>query len=160
MIYIGLGSNLGDSRELVSNAMGRIQSEFKVPLIKSSLWQSEPIDCPEGSADFVNGVVGFESPVDLVPADLLQRLQSLEIEFGRPAIHVVNAPRQLDLDILFFGDRVLNSTQLTLPHPRAKERAFVLLPLQEIAPDLVFPTLGSSVNELAAMISKEGVRKL
>jgi 2-amino-4-hydroxy-6-hydroxymethyldihydropteridine diphosphokinase len=159
MIYIALGSNLGDSRNLIQNAFDRIQNELEVPLVKSSLWRSKPVDCPEGSADFINAVVGFAAHVDQDPFDLLQQLQSLEIEFGRPADHAQNIPRSLDLDIILFGDRIVDLTDLTIPHPRAKERAFVILPLLEIAPDLVFPDSGLSINELAAMVSSEGVRK-
>jgi len=159
MIYVALGSNLGDSRKLVRSAMDRIQLELDVPLVKSSLWCSLPIDCPEGSADFVNAVVGFEARAEQQPLDLLLQLQSMEVAFGRPAIHGYNSPRTLDLDIVCFGDRVVTSTDLTIPHPRAQERAFVLLPLLEIAPDLIFSDSGHSVNELVGLVSSEGVRK-
>ena len=133
MIYIALGSNLGDSENLIRDAMDRIERDVGASLVKSSLWASAPVDCPEGTADFVNAVVGFEASADQEPLALLQHLQALEIEFGRPAIHARNTPRSLDLDIICFGARVMNSTELTIPHPRAKDRAFVLLPLQEIA---------------------------
>ena len=160
IIYIGLGSNLGDSRNLIREAMHRLEHEVDGPVFKSSQWRSKPIDCPEGSADFVNAVVGFEALADQDPFKLLRHLQALEIEFGRPAIHARNSPRCLDLDIICFGARVINSMDLTIPHPGAKDRAFVLLPLQEIAPDLVFPDSGLSVNELAAMVSSQGMEKL
>jgi 2-amino-4-hydroxy-6-hydroxymethyldihydropteridine diphosphokinase len=160
MIYIALGSNLGDSRNLIHSAIDRIELDLDGHLVKSSLWSSEPIDCPEGSADFVNAMVGFEALADQDPFKLLQHLQALEHEFGRPTTRARNSARCLDLDIICYGDRVLTSTELTIPHPRAHERAFVLLPLQEIAPELVFPDSGRSVNELAAMVSRQGMEKL
>jgi len=160
MIYIGLGSNLGDSRNLIREAMHRLEQQAEGPVFKSSQWGSKPIDCPEGSADFVNAVIGFEALADQEPFKLLRHLQALEIEFGRPAQYERNSPRSLDLDIICFAERVMNSTELVIPHPRAKERAFVLLPLQEIAPELVFPDSGLSVRELVDRVSCEGVEKL
>lgn len=160
MIYIALGSNLGNSKQLILDAMDKLELWIRSTLVRSSLWRSRPLDCPDGSADFVNAVVGYEAPDGENPMHLLQRLQALEAESGRPATRDRNSPRSLDLDIVCIGSLVMNTTDLTIPHPRAKDRVFVLLPLQEIAPELVFPDSGLSVKELVAKVSSAGVVRI
>lgn len=160
MIYIALGSNLGNSRKLILDAMDKLELQIGDTLVRSSLWHSRPVDCPEGTADFVNAVVGYEIPEGENPMHVLLRLQALETEFGRPPTHERNSPRCLDLDIVCVGAMVMNTPDLVIPHPRAKERAFVLLPLQEIAPKFVFPDSGMSVNELVAKVSSAGVVRI
>ena len=160
MIYIALGSNLGDSRQLIVAAMNRIEEQQCGPVIRSSLWRSEPLDCPEGSADFINAMIGYKAGSGENPGALLGRLQRLETEYGRAANQVRNSPRYLDLDIICFGNLVLHTPTLTIPHPRAQERAFVLLPLLEIAPDLIFPDSRLTAAQLVSEISTEGVVRL
>jgi 2-amino-4-hydroxy-6-hydroxymethyldihydropteridine diphosphokinase len=110
-----------------------------------------PVDCPPGSASFLNAVAEIQvDPAQLSPSGLLARLQAFEIERGRPAQHGRNTPRPLDLDILYFGDLVLKEAGLTLPHPRLVDRLFVLQPLAELRPALVLPGQTSTVRELLA----------
>jgi 2-amino-4-hydroxy-6-hydroxymethyldihydropteridine diphosphokinase len=168
MVYIALGSNLGDSQNLITTAMNRLAEElttsaegqFDRNFQRSSLWLSAPVDCPEGSADFVNAVIGFAAAGSETPIRLLRQLQDIEADYGRPQQRGVNAPRTLDLDIICFGSVVMDNDELIIPHPRATQRAFVLLPLQEIAPALVLPGTGVSVSVLAAELTHEGVRKI
>ena len=148
LAIIALGSNVGDPRRNVLRAMGRLQEFSDAPLLKSSLWQTSPVDCPPGSPPFINAVVGLAPRPGETPESLLGKLRALEIEFGRRPKQVLNEPRPLDLDLIAFGDRVRATSTLALPHPRAHQRRFVLEPLSEIAPDLVLPGQSRVVTSL------------
>jgi len=129
--------------------------------LRSSLWQTAPVDCPPGSPAFVNAVVGFRPRDNETPETLLAKLQALEREFGRRPKKVLNETRPLDLDLIAFGNETRATRELTLPHPRAHERRFVLQPLSEIALDLVLPGQSRSVAELLHRLSlDENMRKL
>ena len=146
--FIALGSNLGDSAQILRDAMARLQGFSDSPLKKSSLWQTAPVDCPPDSPMFVNAVVALTPRTGETPESLHAKLQALEKEFGRQPKKVANEPRPLDLDLIAFGGEVRNSSQLTLPHPRAHLRKFVLQPLAEIAPDFILPRQTKTVAEL------------
>ena|SRR5947207_1948096 len=148
MTFIALGSNLGDPKQNVLRAMDRLQQTTDFPLLRSSLWQSTPVECPPGSPMFVNAVAGLLPRTDETPESLLNKLLALEHEFGRQARDVLNAPRPLDLDLIAFRQETRHSERLTLPHPRAHLRRFVLQPLTEIAPDLVLPGQVLSIRQL------------
>ncbi len=148
--YIALGSNLGDSRRSILEAMARLQKLSDRPILKSSLWQTAPVNCPPGSPLFVNAVIGFVPQKNETPESLLQKLRTLEKEFGRPPKKVLNEPRPLDLDLIAFGTETRNSPELILPHPRAHLRRFVLQPLSEIAPDLILPGQSKTISQLLA----------
>ena len=150
LAFIALGSNLDDSRAVVKRAIKRLQSLSAGPLLKSSLWETEPVDCPPGSRPFINAVVGLTPRPGETPGGLFAKLQALEREFGRPAEHGHNTPRSLDLDLLAFGTMVCVSMELVLPHPRAHQRRFVLAPWSEIAPEFIPPGQGKTVRELLA----------
>ncbi len=159
--YIALGSNLGDSRDTVLRAMERLQELSAQPLARSSLLETTPVDCPPGSPNFVNAVVGFTPRPGETPESLLQKLQALEREFGRTPKKVLNEARPLDLDLIAFGNETRSTPQLSLPHPRAHLRQFVLQPLGEIAPNLVLPGQTKTVSELLKQLTTtESVRKL
>lgn len=155
LAIIALGSNLGDSQKTLADAVARLQSFSDEPLVKSSPWQTSPVDCPPGSPKFLNAVVGFIPRKAETPESLHAKLQALEKEFGRRPKQVLNEARPLDLDLVAFGDEVRSSPELTLPHPRAHERRFVLQPLSEIAPELVLPGQTKTVAELLAARSGE-----
>lgn len=148
LAVVALGSNLGDSATLVREAMDRVEQLAGVPVRRSSLWRTTPVDCPPGSPVFVNAVVGFSVPRGWVSRRFLESLQALEREFGRRPKTVHNEARPLDLDLIVWGDERQTDGFLTLPHPRAHERRFVLEPLAEIAPGLRWPGRGVSVTEL------------
>jgi 2-amino-4-hydroxy-6-hydroxymethyldihydropteridine diphosphokinase len=158
--FIALGSNLGNSRQIVLGVMDAIQKSGRQPLLRSSLWRSTPVDCPDGAADFINAVIGYEPPASESPGDLLQFLQATEIAWGRTREPVLNAPRRIDLDIIGFRSEVVNTADLVIPHPRACDRLFVLNPLQEIAPDLILPGMNQSISALAAGLPPAGIVKL
>ena len=161
LAIVALGSNLGDPRRNVLQAMVRLQEFAAGPLLKSSLWQSTPLDCPPGSPVFVNAVVGLIPCAGESPESLLAKLQALEEEFGRRPRKVLNEPRPLDLDLIAFGGETRAARQLTLPHPRAHERRFVLQPLNEIAPDLILPGQAQSVAYLLERLPPDAeMRKL
>jgi 2-amino-4-hydroxy-6-hydroxymethyldihydropteridine diphosphokinase len=148
--FVALGSNLGDSRRIILEAMARLQKFSGRPLLKSSLWQTMPVNCPPGSPLFVNAVAGFAPQKNETPESLLQKLRALEKEFGRPPKKALNEPRSLDLDLIAFGTETRNSPGLILPHPRAHLRRFVLQPLSEIAPDFILPGQSKTVSQLLA----------
>ena len=154
LAIVALGSNLGDSRRIILEAMARLQKLSGRPLLKSSLWQTTPVNCPPGSPLFVNAVVGFAPQKNETPESLLQKLRALEKEFGRARGLVLNEPRILDLDLIAFGKETRNSPGLVLPHPRAHLRRFVLQPLSEIAPDLILPGQSKTVSQLLAGLSE------
>lgn len=161
LAFVALGSNLGDSVQIIQSAMDRLQQLSSPPLLRSSLWRSSPVDCPPGSPDFVNAVVGLLPATDDTPESLLDRLQALEQEFGRQPKKILNESRPLDLDLITFGTEIRNSEKLVLPHPRAHQRRFVLEPLVEVAPELVLP--GQRRNAaalLASLRSDEQIERL
>jgi 2-amino-4-hydroxy-6-hydroxymethyldihydropteridine diphosphokinase len=161
MAFVALGSNLGDSVEIIRRAFVRLQMLSDAPLLRSSLWRSAPVDCPDGSPPFVNAMAGLRPQADETPQSLLHRLQVLEAEFGRRRGKIPNEPRLLDLDLIAFGARTVNLPELVLPHPRAHLRRFVLQPLAEIAPDFVLPGRGRGAAALLGDLSTtEVVEKL
>jgi 2-amino-4-hydroxy-6-hydroxymethyldihydropteridine diphosphokinase len=158
---ISLGSNLGDSRRIILEAMERLQELSGQPILKSSLWQTTPVNCPPNSPLFVNAVAGLAAQKNETPESLLQKLRALEKEFGRTPKKVLNEPRALDLDLIAFGSETRNSPELILPHPRAHLRRFVLQPLSEIAPDLILPGQSKTISKLlAGLPDKEIVTRL
>jgi 2-amino-4-hydroxy-6-hydroxymethyldihydropteridine diphosphokinase len=153
--FVALGSNLGNSRETLLRAMDRLEKLSAAPLLRSSLWETEPIDCLPGAAPFINAMVGLTPLSSETPESLLQKLKALEIEFGRAPKKILNEPRPLDLDLISFCSEVRTSSSLTLPHPRAHERRFVLAPWNEIAPDYVMPKQTRAVRELLAQLGPD-----
>jgi 2-amino-4-hydroxy-6-hydroxymethyldihydropteridine diphosphokinase len=156
LAFVALGANLGDAQLTVVQAMDRLQAWSRRALLRSSLWRTTPVDCPPGSPLFINGIAGFLPSETLTPEELLQELQAIEIAFGRKPKITLNEPRPLDLDLITFGQQTIRSASLILPHPRAHERRFVLLPLNEIAPDLVLPGQTRSVSNLLACLPSQG----
>lgn len=137
--FVALGSNLGDSRSILVRAMDRLEIWSRVAILRSSIIVSQPVDCPPGSPDFLNAVVGLLPLEDETPESLLSKLLALELEFGPRPRNIPNEPRLLDLDLILFGKEVRQTERLSLPHPRAHLRDFVRDPLKEIAPKLVLP---------------------
>jgi 2-amino-4-hydroxy-6-hydroxymethyldihydropteridine diphosphokinase len=149
-VFVALGSNLGDSAQILRRAVARLQGLSDAPIRRSSLWKTSPVDCPPGSPPFVNAVAALVPRAGETPEILLRKLQALEKEFGRRPKQVLNEPRPLDLDLIAFGSETRNTPALTLPHRRAHLRRFVLQPLSEIAPDLVLPGQSKTVAQLLA----------
>ena len=145
--FIGLGANLGDARATVERAIGQIAELPQSRLIhRSSLYRTAPVN--SSGDDYINAVV--EIATALAPLELLHHLQGLENQAGRKRPYR-NAPRTLDLDILLFGDLQIDSPELTVPHPRLWERAFVVMPLAEVAPERV-----SEAQRLAVSLGVSG----
>ncbi len=150
IVVVALGSNLGDSRGILEEAFQRLQALSPTAIQRSSIWETEPVDCPPGSPPFANAVVVMGVASGETAGSLLGKLQALEVEFGRRPKEVMNEPRPLDLDLILFGRECRNQPGLILPHPRARLRRFVLGPLCEIAPELPFPAEGKTARELLA----------
>jgi 2-amino-4-hydroxy-6-hydroxymethyldihydropteridine diphosphokinase len=147
-VFLALGSNFGNPVANIVRAMDRLEPLSILPLVRSSLWQTTPIDCPPSSPSFVNAVVCLAPRSAENPPSLLAKLQMLEREFGRQPKKLHNEPRPLDLDLIAFGVLSCRTDELILPHPRAHQRRFVLQPLSEIAPDLVLPGQTRTVLQL------------
>lgn len=161
MVLVGLGSNLGASSGIIHRAIDALGVFSQGKVTASGLWLTSPVDCPPGSEDFVNAVVSFEPLKGLTPHALMTGLKQLEREFGRGKAHVKNAPRMLDLDLLIFGDLLLDDADLVIPHPRAAERRFVLAPAAEVAPRLIWPGTQNSIRALLErLVSDEVVRQI
>jgi 2-amino-4-hydroxy-6-hydroxymethyldihydropteridine diphosphokinase len=161
VVLIGLGSNRGDSRRFVSEAMARLAEFAAGEVRRSHLWQTSPVDCPPGSADFINSAAAFEARAGLSPEGLLRSLKAIEREYGRQAVPERNAPRELDLDLLLFDDQTRDTADFILPHPRAVNRLFVLAPAAEVLPDAIWPGTSRSISQLlAALRSDEAVVRL
>jgi len=144
LAWIGLGANLGAAVDTITQAFSELAQIGDTELVsRSSLYRSAPQDAV--GPDFVNAVAGLRSR--LAAPDLLQQLWRIEAAHGRERPYQ-NAPRTLDLDLLLYGDAWIQSPRLTVPHPRMNQRAFVLLPLAEVAPVLVSPLA------LAAVVSQ------
>ncbi len=161
LVVVALGANVGPSVRNIQDALARLESALGVQVRASSCWETEPVDCPPGSPPFVNAAAVFTAPAGHTPESLLRLLQQIEKEFGRRPKQVLNEPRPLDLDLITFGEVVCSTPTLTLPHPRARERRFVLAPLAEIVPAFVLPGQSESVMELLAKLPvAPGARKL
>jgi 2-amino-4-hydroxy-6-hydroxymethyldihydropteridine diphosphokinase len=154
--WIGIGANLGDARANVLDAIERLARLPGARLVQaSSLYRTAPID--SSGDDYVNAVAALDTTLDA--HTLLQALLAIEQAHGRERPYR-NAPRTLDLDLLLYGDEVIdNAPTLIVPHPRMHERAFVLAPLAEVAPGLVIPGRGP-VRPLLAAITDQGITKL
>ena len=147
-VFIGIGSNLGDRRANCREARRRLDELPKTRVVKeSSLYESEP----HGNATrwFGNSVVEVET--ELIPTDLLKRLKQIEEEMGRKRVKGKRwGSRIIDLDILFYNNEIIAKRNLKVPHPELPNRRFVLVPLSELAPQLIHPGLNASVSELLA----------
>ena len=149
--YVAIGANLGDPVTAVRNAIDRLAMLDKAHLtVASSLYRTTPVGLLN-QPDFINAVVCLETALD--PHQLLTALFALEAEFGRIRKEK-NAPRTLDLDLLLFDQLIVQTPQLTLPHPRLHTRAFVLVPLAEIATDLDIPGRGKLSSWLPAVANQ------
>jgi len=144
--YIALGANIGDRERNIRDAVDRLETEDDIEVTQvSSLLENPAVGGPPGSPAFLNGAARILT--DLSPHDLLRRLLAIERDMGRER-RTKWEPRVIDLDLLLYGDRVIDTPDLKLPHPRMHERDFVLKPLAEIAPDAVHPVLRRTVGTL------------
>jgi 2-amino-4-hydroxy-6-hydroxymethyldihydropteridine diphosphokinase len=153
IIYIASGSNLGDRLVNLQNAIATLPPAV-LPLEVSPVYETEPWGYTDQPL-FLNQVIKAET--NLNPQDLLAYLKSAEVSLGRQPTFK-NGPRLIDLDLLFYDDLVYEGQNLRIPHPHLQERAFVLVPLVDLAPELRHPILTSSIRELVERIDISGVK--
>lgn len=153
--YIAVGSNLGDPVAQAELAIKALEGIPGTHVLKaSSLYSSTPMG-PQNQPDYINAVVKIET--ELAPIDLLDNTQKIELEQGRVRKDERWGPRTLDLDILLYGEQIIDEPRLTVPHYGMKEREFVLYPLQEIEPNLTLPD-GSTLESLIENVDRNGLR--
>jgi len=152
-VFLALGSNMGNRLANLKAAINNLTPQMSVKN-RSSVYETPPWGYKE-QAPFLNQVVTVTTY--LVPETLLSHLKRLETALGRTP-NFQNGPRLIDIDILFFDDLVTDTLKLAIPHPRLHERAFVLVPLAEIAPDLVHPVFGKTINELLTKVDRSDVK--
>ena len=153
--YVGLGSNLGNPEASVRAAIKALNAPPAIVVSKqSSLYQTAPLEA--GGDDYINAVV--ELRTKLSPIELLHFLQRIENQFGRVR-PFQNAPRTLDCDLLLYDHDILTTPSLIIPHPRVQQRAFVLIPLMEIAPEIQIPGVGP-LKALLAAVTDQQIRKV
>jgi 2-amino-4-hydroxy-6-hydroxymethyldihydropteridine diphosphokinase len=143
-VYLSLGSNLGDRAANLREAITRLR-DLGAITAESSLYESEPVEVRDFQPWYFNCAVAMET--ELGPQDLLRKLLEIEAAMGRRRTGT-KAARNIDLDIVFFGDAIIDTPELTIPHPAMHHRRFVLEPLTEIAPNMAHPVLKRSVSEL------------
>jgi 2-amino-4-hydroxy-6-hydroxymethyldihydropteridine diphosphokinase len=155
IVYLSLGSNVGDRKSNLAEALKALASVNVRVLRASSVWETEPRDEPS-QPWFLNQVV--EAETDLFPRQLLRCLQRLERDLGRVPSKP-KGPRSIDIDILLFGRAAVSAPELEIPHPRLAERRFVLEPLAELAPELRHPVTRRTVREMLAGVAGQVVRE-
>ena len=152
IVYLGLGTNVGDREMNLKAAVDALSAKVKIAA-QSAVYRTEPWGYTD-QADFLNQVV--EGNTSLSPQDLLAFVKQTEEQVGRKATFRWG-PREIDIDILLYDDLVLETPELTIPHPRLHERVFMLVPLAELAPELVHPKLGETIKDLLDKTGREGV---
>ena len=143
-VYIGIGTNIGNRRRNLEEALSRLKSEEVKVVSHSSFYETQPVGGPP-QGNYLNGAIEIET--SLPPGECLKFLKRVEKEMGR-IFSERNHPRVIDLDILLYDDVAINESELEIPHPRMHERSFVLRGLAQIAPEVVHPVLGKTVEEL------------
>jgi 2-amino-4-hydroxy-6-hydroxymethyldihydropteridine diphosphokinase len=152
--YLGLGSNLGDRRALLAQAVEALDWGDVSVVARSRVYETTPVGGPPDQPDFLNQVVAVETALDA--RGLWERCSAVEASLGRAREHETRwGPRAIDIDVLAFGDDVVEEADLQIPHPRMTEREFVLVPLAEIAPDLPIDD-GRTVAEVARALGADG----
>lgn len=156
LVYLGLGSNIGDREAAIRTALEKLESPHLRLKRVSSFYETEPVGLRE-QAWFLNLVAEFDT--ELMQKQLLRRALRVELQMGRRRT-VPNGPRTIDIDVLLYGNSVVDCEELVVPHPRMHERRFVLAPLAELNPGLRHPVTGLSVSQMLEAVTAQVARKV
>lgn len=149
-IYIGLGSNVGDRENNLNKSISLITQDSNIVLLnKSNIYESKPM-YNLNQADFLNMVIEIRSDLDVI--SFFNYIQNIEKQMGRPLYRSKNSPRVIDLDILIFKNEIVDNNILTIPHIDLKNRAFVIIPMNDIASELIIPLIDKSIGELMLLL--------
>jgi len=166
LAIVSLGSNLGsdkgDSAEILRQALNELQALSLKPLLTSSFYRTAPIESPPDAPEFLNAITLLSvAPQNLSAAELLQSLLQIEVVYGRRRSGGINEPRTLDLDLISYGNLQHHTPALELPHPRAHLRGFVMAPLAEVAPDYILPGQAQTAQQLSlSLVSNQSISRL
>ena len=153
-VFLAFGTSKGDREAFVRFALDELKKgNFNIQKV-SPLYETDPVDCEDGVPPFLNGVL--QGVWNGSPEELLDFCQSIERRAGRPEKHSSRQARELDLDIILFGQEIIRTERLTVPHPRAFQRSFVLAPMNDITPDAMFPDLKKTVSMLLRGLPARG----
>ncbi len=150
-VGVALGSNQGDRLEHLRAGLNWLRLKSRTPVRSSRVYETDPVGCAAGTPAFLNAVCEILSDED--PLVLLRGMRALERAQGRPEVYERNAPRTLDMDVLYAGTEVIATEELTLPHPRLIQRRFVLQPLADVRPELILPGQTQSVHEILCALT-------
>jgi 2-amino-4-hydroxy-6-hydroxymethyldihydropteridine diphosphokinase len=155
-VYIGVGTNRGPRERNIRQGLQLLAERGFRIMKQSPIYETEPVNMP-GAGMFLNAAVSAET--NLAPRDCLAALKAIERQLGRPSRHPRNSPRVLDLDLLLYNASVIGQSGFVVPHPELHKRAFVLVPLADIAPGLIHPVLRRRVSTLLKTVGRDGVRR-
>ncbi|MDQ1237881.1 MAG: 2-amino-4-hydroxy-6-hydroxymethyldihydropteridine diphosphokinase [Thermodesulfobacteriota bacterium] len=154
--YIGFGANLGDRTKTFQSVLEELDSSRGVEVkAVSPLYETEPQGISDGGSSFLNAAIGLDTSLSI--QDLIDRLRAVELLLGKAPDHNSDMSRRVDLDMLLYGDAIIETPSLKVPHPRMHKRAFVLLPLMDIAPNVSHPVLGRTIEELVRELPPDQV---
>jgi 2-amino-4-hydroxy-6-hydroxymethyldihydropteridine diphosphokinase len=155
LVYLSIGTNLGNKIENLKNAISRLSSIVTINSI-SSVYETEPLNVQKQD-NFLN--IAIEVQTNFSPLELIEKLKKIESEMGR-VLSESNKPRIIDIDIIFYNSIILDEVRIQVPHPRAHKRAFVIFPIMDLNPAFVHPILNKSLMEISKNLSNQRISKL
>jgi 2-amino-4-hydroxy-6-hydroxymethyldihydropteridine diphosphokinase len=153
-VFLGFGANLGDRPATLKKALRALDGLMMTRVVQvSGLYETKPVGLKDNGPDFINAAIELETELD--PHELITGMRRIEVELGKSRDHTSDSSRVIDLDLLLYNNWIINEDYLEAPHPRMTSRAFVLVPLADIAANVVHPALRMSIKDLLGQLSRE-----